>query len=180
MSVYISLLRGINVSGQKKIQMRELKSLYESLGFENVSTYIQSGNVVFSSNENDESKLANLISAKIRKVFSYEVSVIIRSKEYWKNLIAKNPFLKKDNTDIKKMHVTILSHQPEEINTDIFDKVKFDSEEYVIKEKEIYLYFPEGYGRTKLSNNYIEKKLKIAATTRNWNTVNKLMDIANN
>ncbi|MEJ2544018.1 MAG: DUF1697 domain-containing protein [Calditrichaceae bacterium] len=111
MSVYISLLRGINVSGQKKIQMRELKSLYESLGFENVSTYIQSGNVVFSSNENDESKLANLISAKIRKVFSYEVSVIIRSKEYWKNLIAKNPFLKKDNTDIKKMHVTILSHR---------------------------------------------------------------------
>jgi uncharacterized protein (DUF1697 family) len=178
--VYISLLRGINVSGQKKIQMTELKSLYESLGFENITTYIQSGNVVFSSNENDELKLAKLISDKIREDFSYEVNVIIRSKEYWKDLIAKNPFLKKDNTDIKKMHVTILSQMPVKIEAEIFDQAKSDTEEYAIKEREIYLYFPDGYGRTKLSNNFIENKLKIAATTRNWNTVTKLMDIANN
>ncbi|HES60111.1 MAG TPA: DUF1697 domain-containing protein [Caldithrix sp.] len=176
--IYISLLRGINVSGQKKIQMAELKSLYESLGFENVTTYIQSGNVVFSSKEIDELKLAKLISDKIREVLGYNVSIIIRSKIEWEKLIADNPFSKRENFDVKKMHVTLITEQPTMIGGDIFDRVKYDSEEYVIGERHIYLYFPEGYGQTKLSNNYIENKLKVSATTRNWNTVMKLSELA--
>lgn len=158
--------------------MTELKSLYVSLGLENVTTYIQSGNVVFYSNENNESKLTNLISDKIRKIFGYDVSVIIRSKNEWQKLMANNPFLNRNNSDIKKMHVTILSQVPEKIDTEIFDQVKYNSEEYAIRGKEIYLYFPDGYGRTKLSNNFIENKLKIAATTRNWNTVMALNEMA--
>ncbi len=178
--IYISLLRGINVSGQKKIPMAELKSLYKSLGFENVTTYIQSGNVIFSSAERDESKLSALISDKIQEVFSFDIEIIIRSKESWASIIQNNPFTNRKSINPKKLHVTLLSQVPSDINTGVLNKVKLSLEEYVICEKEIYLYCPEGYGRSKLSNNLIESKLKITATTRNWNTVNKLFEIANN
>lgn len=179
MTTYISLLRGINVSGQKKIPMTELKLLYESLVFENVTTYIQSGNVIFSSAENYESKLCDLISNKIREVFGYDVEVIIRSKNTWSEVIKNNPFIKRSEVDPKKLHVTFLSQIPVEINTDELDKVKDSTEQYVISDKEIYFYCPEGYGRTKLSNNLLERKLKVTATTRNWNTVMKLFEMAN-
>ena len=180
MATYISLLRGINVSGQKKIQMAELKSLYVSLDFENVLTYIQSGNVVFNSTENDESKLTNQISDKILEVFGFDVKVIIRTKNDWVKVIENNPFIKRSGIDPKKLHVTFLSQEPSEINQDELDKVKHDTEEYVVMGEEIYFYCPEGYGRTKLSNNFLERKVKVTATTRNWNTVNKLLEIANN
>jgi uncharacterized protein (DUF1697 family) len=177
MTTYISLLRGINVSGQKKIQMKELKSLYESLGLENVITYIQSGNVIFSCGEKNELKLVDLISNKIRDVFGFDVSVVIRSKDDWVKIIKNNTLINRKDIDPQKLYVTLLSQITSRINTDVLDKVKHNSEEYVVGEREIYLYCPEGYGRTKLSNNYIENKLKIGATTRNWNTVYKLFEI---
>jgi len=175
--IYISLLRGINVSGQKKIKMVELKSLYESMGFENVVTYIQSGNVIFTSQDKDKLKLANLISGEIRKLFGFDVSVFIRTKNEWEQLIKNNPFLVRQNLDRKRMYVTLFSQILPKIETEILDRAKFDSEEYAVGEKEIYFYCPEGYGRTKLSNNFMESKLRITATTRNWNTVTKLADM---
>lgn len=180
MTTYISLLRGINVSGQKKIQMKDLKSLYESLGFKNVITYIQSGNVIFSCEEEIELKLVDIISTKIRDVFSFNVSIVIRSKDDWVKIIENNTFINRKDINPEKLHITLLSQVPSEINTDVLDKVKHSSEEYVFGEREIYLYCPEGYGRTMLSNNYIESKLKVSATTRNWKTINKLFEIANN
>ena len=176
---YISLLRGINVSGNKKILMAELKSIYETMGFENVLSYIQSGNVIFSSIENDELKLCDMISDKIQEAFGYDVKVIIRSKNAWEKVIGNNPFIQSSEIESSKLYVTFLSQEPLEINRDELDKIKQSTEKFMVLGKEIYFYCPDGYGRTKLSNNLLERKLKVTATTRNWNTVKKLFELAN-
>ncbi|MCH7827061.1 MAG: DUF1697 domain-containing protein [Bacteroidetes bacterium] len=175
MTVYISMLRGINVSGQKKIKMDELKKLYESLGFKNIKTYIQSGNVIFDFSDTNISKLINKIELKIKKSFSYDVPVLIKTKNDLQKLIANNPFVKKDSS---KLYVTFLSDTPIQSPIDEITKIKDKSEEFIISRKEIYLFYPNGYGRSKLTNNYFERKLKLSATTRNWKTVNKLLELA--
>jgi len=175
MTTYISMLRGINVSGQKKIKMEELKELYISLGFKNIQTYIQSGNVIFVSSDKIVSKLINKIERKIKKSFGFEVLVLIRTKNDLKKLIDNNPFAKKDNS---KLLVTLLSDTPLLSPIDEITKIKDDSEEFLISGKEIYLFCPNGYGKSKLSNNFFERKLKLSATTRNWKTVNKLLELA--
>jgi len=172
---YITMLRGINVSGQKKIKMDELKKLYESLGFSNVKTYIQSGNVVFESTDSNTSELTTKISGKINEIFGFEVPVIIRIKEEIKGVIDNTPY---GNKDINKLAVIFLSGVPTQPPIEEINKVKDDSEEYFISGKEVYLYIPNGAARTKLSNNFFERKLKLSATSRNWKTVNKLMEIA--
>ncbi|MEJ2053956.1 MAG: DUF1697 domain-containing protein, partial [Calditrichaceae bacterium] len=177
--VYISLVRGINVSGQKKIQMKDLKFLYESLNFEEVATYIQSGNVIFSSSETDASELAQRIENAINNKFGYEVFVILRSRDELEQAIENNPFIKRKDIDTSKLYVTFLKKLPADSKKDDFERIKKDSEEYDLVRKELYLYLPEGYGRTKLTNTYIERKLKVNATTRNWRTVNKLLEMAN-
>lgn len=175
MITYISMLRGINVSGQKKIKMEELKKLYESLGFKNVQTYIQSGNVIFDFSDTNISKLINKIEQKIKKSFNFDVPVLIRTKNDLQKLIANNPFTKKDSS---KLYVTFLSDTPIKSPLDEITKIKDKSEEFIISGKEIYLFYPNGYGRSKLTNNYFERKLKLSATTRNWKTVNKLLELS--
>ena len=175
MTTYISMLRGINVSGQKKIKMEELKEFYRSLGFKNIQTYIQSGNVIFESSDKNVSKIINKIERKIKKSFGFDVLVLIRTKNDLKKLIDNNPFAKKDNS---KLLVTLLSDTPLQSPIDEITKIKDDSEEFFIFGKEIYLFCPNGYGKSKLSNNFFERKLKLSATTRNWKTVNKLLELA--
>ena len=175
MNTYISMLRGINVSGHNKIKMEELKNLYETLGFSNVQTYIQSGNVVFKSSDTNISKLINKIEQKIKKSFSFYVPVLIRTKNDLQKLIANNPFTKKDSS---KLYITFLSDTPIQSAVDEITKIKDISEEFIISGKEIYLFYPNGYGKSKLTNNYFERKLKLSATTRNWKTVNKLLELA--
>ena len=117
MQFFISILRGINVSGQKKILMSELKSIYENLGFKEVSTYIQSGNVVFKSNRNlSDLEMAKKIETAIYKKYDFEVPVIIRSREELMKIISINPFLKEKNLLPEKLHVTFLSEIPEKNN----------------------------------------------------------------
>jgi len=176
MKKYISMLRGINVSGQKKIRMEELKTLYNSLNFKNIKTYIQSGNVIFESPDSDISELANKIENKIKQTFGFSVTVIIRTKNEFHNLIVSNPFYGERKEDIKKLHVTFLSATPSASSLREIDKFKDKSDQMVIVGKEIYLFCPNGYGRTKLTNSFFEKKLNVSATTRNWKTVNKLYD----
>jgi uncharacterized protein (DUF1697 family) len=173
------MLRGINVSGQKKIRMPELKRLYESLGLANVETYVQSGNVVFDSPEPDASKLAELIEARIERVFGYQVSVFIRDAGDFRQIIDSNPFLNQRNEDPDKLHVTFLYRAPSTAAWDTLDAPDNEADEFVPGEKEIFLFCPNGYGRTKLSNNFFERKLGVPATTRNWRTVNALYAIAN-
>jgi uncharacterized protein (DUF1697 family) len=181
MQTYIAILRGINVGAQKKVLMAELKEVLKKLKLQDVTTYIQSGNVVFKSAE----KLSNEdLAAKIEKVihkhFKFEVPVIVRNADEWKKAIAANSFLKNKKNDLARLHITFLSAEPEKALVDEVKKFNSPPDEFVINGKEVYLHTPVGYGETKLSNNFFEKKLKVTATTRNWNTVNKLMEMAEN
>lgn len=178
METYISILRGINVSGQKKILMADLKTLYEDLQFRNVKTYIQSGNVVFKSEKKvDDEDTAKRIEKAIQKKYGFQVPVIIRSYRELEKVIASNPFLREKDIDPKKLHVTFLSEIPSKERLNELNSVGFSPDEFTIQGKEIYLHIPVSYGETKLSNSFFEKKLKVTATTRNWNTVNKLAEI---
>lgn len=181
MSTFISILRGINVSGQKRILMRDLRELFEKLDFKQVQTYIQSGNVVFENNtQTPNSELAMRIEKAIEKEFNFHVPTIIRSKEELERIISSNPFLKDRSIDLKKLHVTFLSEVPTKENAENIVKTDFLPDQFVIKDKNIFLHIPENYGVTKLSNSFFERKLKVTATTRNWNTLNKLLEMASN
>ena len=178
MTTYISLLRGINVSGQKKIKMAGLVSLYEALGLKKVRTYVQSGNVIFDSAAGGARKLSQKIEEEIQKVFGFSVTVLIRTAAELQDVAENNLFLKKKATDITKLHVTFLSEKPDKAALKQLETIETGGDAFEVAEKHIYLYCPNGYGRTKLSNTFFEKKLKVAATTRNWNTVTALLEMA--
>jgi len=177
MHTYISMLRGINVSGQKKVRMAELHTLYEKLGLVNVETYVQSGNVVFDSPEPDAAKLRGLIEAQIEAVFGYPVSVFIRYAEDFRRIIDSNPFSNRRNGGLW-LHVTFLYQAPSPAAWDALKAPDGETDEFVRGEMEIFLFCPSGYGRTKLSNSFFERKLGVPATTRNWRTVNALYEMA--
>ena len=177
MNIFISMLRGINVSGHNKISMADLKNLYESLGFQNVVTYVQSGNVVFDSDKQDASKLSALIESQIKKSFDLSVSVLLRDKNDLQRIISGNPFVKRKKDPIK-LYVTFLQTSPPTFDFNILPLPSSESDEFIIIDKEIFIFCPNGYGRTKLNNNFFEKKLNLIATTRNWNTVNALFKLA--
>ncbi len=176
---YISLLRGINVSGQKKIKMSNLKSLYELLGFQNVVTYIQSGNVVFDSKVKNKTDLKASIEKAIEEKYKFYVPVEIRTNLEIESIIKNCPFGSVDLVeDGTKVLVTFLSSTPSEAK--VVDVLKYvvAPEKLVVTEKVVYLYCPNGYGKSKMSNTFLEHKLGIAATTRNWKSVHKLYELS--
>ena len=175
MTAYVSMLRGVNVGGSKKIKMSDLAALYESLGFKDAKTYIQSGNVVFSSPEPSQSVLSKKIEKALKESFGFDVAVVVRTGAELEKALENDPF--KDR-DPGKLHITFLSDSPAEKPFDVIDSAKDSSEEYLISGREAYLFLPNGYGRTKLSNNFFEKKLNLSATTRNWRTVKVLAGMA--
>jgi len=179
MNTFISMLRGINVSGQKKIRMAELRDLYKKLYFTNVETYVQSGNVVFDSNEEEQAALSAIIEKEIEQSFGYSVSVLVRTADDLQKVIDSNPFLNERNEDSARLYVTFLSHAPLESKLNNLYVAECKKDEFFVKDKEIFLFCPNGYGRTKLTNNFFEKKLNLSATTRNWKTVNALCNMAN-
>ncbi len=175
MHTYISILRGINVSGQKKIIMTDLLKLYEDLGFIDVKTYIQSGNVVFNSTKKvSNALLVKQIESKINEIYGFQVPVIIRTADDLAKIIASNPF-KTESTE--NLYITFLSNLPNSNQLEKLTELSYLPDEFIVIEKEIYLNV-SSYGTTKLSNSFFENKLKVTATTRNWNTVNKLLAIA--
>jgi uncharacterized protein (DUF1697 family) len=176
MPTYISLLRGINVGGKRTVKIEELKRLYESFGLENVRTYIQSGNLVFCSRSEDEGPLARSIESEIRDELGLDVTVILRTREELEELIRRNPFMKSNPRETDKLHVTFLSDTPDTETVVALDMTKTGRDRFKISGREVFLYCPNGYGRTKLTNNLFEKSLGVRATTRNWATVNKLLD----
>lgn len=178
MTTYVSILRGINVSGQKLIKMDALRKSYENLRFHNVTTYVQSGNVIFAGNDIELNKLEQKISRQIEKDFGFEVPVIVLTIDKLKQVIDNNPFLKDPNKDQTFLHVTFLSSKPEHYDHKIIEDKKQGGEEIIFSDNAVYLYCPNGYGRTKLTNNFLEAKLKVGATTRNWKTTNELFKIA--
>jgi uncharacterized protein (DUF1697 family) len=179
MTIYIALLRGINVSGKKKIKMADLRSHLEELNFQNIKTYIQSGNILFKSDETDQSVLEQQIKDKIEEKYGFDVPVMVKLATDFQHVIDNNPFAKDETNDIKCMHITFLGSLPTQEQVDHLATYSYPSEEYVLENKDIYFYAPNGYGRAKMNNNFFEKKLKVRATTRNWKTVNKLFLMVN-
>ncbi|NRA83526.1 MAG: DUF1697 domain-containing protein [Gammaproteobacteria bacterium] len=176
---YISILRGINVGGHKKIKMTDLKDLYCALGLKNVETYIQTGNVIFSSEDNNE-QLKTRLEQAINQHFGFEVPVIVRSNNQFNTLLSSLPFeglnIEDDGT---KVLLTFLSAQPNAELVRAIAQYVVAPEQLVIDGATAYLHCPNGYGKTKLTNNFIEKKLQVIATTRNWKSVTKLAQLAN-
>lgn len=177
MKKFIALLRGINVSGQKIIKMSELKLLFEEIGFQDVQTYIQSGNVIFSSKEKSGGKLEAKISSGIKNKFGFDVRVIILSPEEIEYTLNNNPFIKKKK-EFERLYVTFLSYAPSKENSQKLNSIDYSPEEYKIDEKLVYLFLPNGAGNAKLNNNLFEHKLKVSGTTRNWKTITILSELA--
>jgi uncharacterized protein (DUF1697 family) len=169
---YIALLRGINVSGQKSIKMDALKKAIDELGFSEVKTYIQSGNIVFESKKAKAETLVVKIKTMIAAKFGLDVPVLVYEQDYIKKIFSENPFLKKGKEEAF-LHVTFLSSVPDSVLLKAIS-VHTSEDEFLVKEQVVYLYCPKGYGVTKLSNNFFESKLKLTASTRNWKTVGVL------
>lgn len=179
MQVYVALLRGINVSGKNMIKMAELTALFESLGYKNVQTYVQSGNVVFESKDDDTVVISDKIEKALKSKYGYDVSVLSFIAKELKDIIKNNPLSKQDGISEEYLHVTLLKDTPDKDKLAKFTIIKDDNEIYIINGRTIYLYCPNGYGRTKLTNNIFEKKLGVSATTRNWKTISKLLEMIN-
>ena len=177
METYIALLRGINVSGQKMIKMGDLIKALEELNFSNIRTYIQSGNIIFQCDKTDPPQLAVMIAGNISDHFRFEVPVIIRTLAELEQVSENNPFLVKRTEDVDKLHVTFLSKEPDPVDLKKAEENSFPPDEFIISGKKVYLFCPNGYGRTKLTNTFFENRLKTTATTRNWKTIQTLLHL---
>ena len=178
MFIYICLLRGINVSGQKKIKMVALKASFETLGFTDVVTYIQSGNIVFKSSESDSKKLEEIIHQLLLDDFGFDVTVIVLTPDQLKYAANNNPYQKDTTKDPKKFYVVFLQDNPQQENIDVLATYDYSPEEYSLDNKIIFYYADNGAHKAKMSNNFFENKLKVKASTRNWRTVNKLVELS--
>ncbi len=177
MKTYIALLRGINVSGQKKIRMADLKSHLDELGWEGIQTYIQSGNIVFRSTDNNPVQLAQKIKQKLQDKYGFEVPTLVLAPRELMHIIHNNPFTRDPGTAEDRLYVTFLFNLPRADLARKLQELKRHNEEFIHDDKIIFLYYPEGYGRAVMNNNAFEKALQVEATTRNWKTVNKLYEI---
>ncbi len=169
------MFRGINVSGHNIIKMEKLRASLITLGFGNIKTYVQSGNVVFEAANDSAGNLSKKIEQKIMRDYGFSVPVFLMTSKKLEETVKRCPFLKATNIDHSKLHVTFLSDDPPETALEQLQPSDVKPEQLGIVGREIYLYCPDGYGRTKLSNTAIEKQLSVRATTRNWNTVNTLL-----
>lgn len=174
----IAILRGINVGGKRKILMKDLKIMFQELGFTGVTTYIQSGNVIFDSKA-DNATLALLIEETIHSKLGFEVPVIVIKSEELEKSITLNPFYS-DEADISTLHLTFLKEKPEEENIEELQLIDSGSDKFYISDKNVFIYCEGKYHQSKLTNNFFEKKLKVGATTRNWKTVLKLIELSKN
>jgi uncharacterized protein (DUF1697 family) len=178
MTSVVSLLRGVNVGGHHSIRMDALRALYESLGLRNPQTYVQSGNVVFRTEERNLDGIALRIEEGIEGSFGFRPRVMLRTAAEMRSVIAANPFATRPGIEPGKFLVMFLAGDPGEEVREKVRGIKVDPEELWIEGRELYVYFPDGMGRSKLSTALLEKTLKVAATGRNWNTVTKLLELA--
>src|SRR5207245_6201133 len=177
MPTYVAMLRGINVVPGKIVKMERLRVSFEALGFGGVRTYVQSGNVIFESEQKSPAGLSNKIEEQIQHTFGFRVPVLVKTSKEIAQIVSDNPLVKEKGIDHSKLHVTFLSDAPPKTAVKVLKPLATGRERFRILNCEIYLYCPDGYGNTKLSNNAIEKKLSVVATTRNWRTVNTLLEM---
>lgn len=169
MTTYIALLRGINVGGNKKVAMSDLRDLAARLGFEDPKTLLQSGNLVIRGKKQATSAIEKLFRPKL------DCEVFVRTAEEWKTIVANNPFTKEAKDDPGYLHVMCLRGAPDMSAVDSLRAAIVGREVVEVREREAYLVYPDGAGRSKLTHGLIEKKLGVQGTARNWNTTLKLL-----
>ena len=174
MHTFVSLLRGINVGGHKKIRMEELRGIYTAAGFAEVKSYLQSGNVVFATDDPDRARIAARLETAIAEALGHDVSIILRDGADLQRVFTGNPFLTTRNEDPTKLHVTFLAQPPSATDLAELTVPAGGDDEFQIVGQEVYVFCPNGAGRTKLTNNLFERKLHTVATSRNWKTVTAL------
>lgn len=177
METYVSILRGINVSGHKLIKMDALREMFVQMGLVQVQTYIQSGNVIFQTKKSDTILLATKIEKEIAATFGFDVPVLVMSADQLNTIIQENPFLNDSEKDPAFFHITFLAAPPHNLDMALLEAKKAAHEAINITAQAVYLYCPKGYGNTKLNNTFLEAKLKVKATTRNWKTCNELLKL---
>lgn len=178
MAVIVSMLRGVNVGGHNRIKMDTLRALYESLKLRDAQTYVQSGNVVFRSDERNVVAVAKRIEDGIEREFGFRPDVILRTAAEMKAVVAGNPFAKRRGIEPGKLLVTFFAGEPDREGREKVLKMKPDLEELRLVGRELYVYFPDGMGRSKFPWATIGKILKTPGTGRNWNSVIKLLEMA--
>ncbi|PCI32969.1 MAG: hypothetical protein COB60_08560 [Flavobacteriaceae bacterium] len=180
LKTYIALFRGINVGGKNSIKMAVLKEALQNSLFIDAQTYIQSGNLIFKSTQNNTKILASTLESLVQKTFGHTISILVLSKKSFKNRISNNPFLPIEEAHFSKMYV---SYVIDEISIDLiekFAKKTLSDDKFHITKKTIYTLYENKYSASKLNNNFYEKKLQCKATTRNWKTSLKLLEMVNN
>ncbi|MEY8850123.1 DUF1697 domain-containing protein [Psychroserpens sp. XS_ASV72] len=175
MNTYIALLRGINVGGHKKVPMAELRKLLTNSGFENVSTYIQSGNVILNSSLSDIKMIEDKIQKSILEHFGFEVTVLVRTRNHFLNNFNNCPFKQEQK---ENSYFVLLSDVPKSENLEKVKDISYENETYQIIEDCLYFYSSVGYGNSKFNMNTFEKKLNMSATTRNYKTMVKLLSLS--
>jgi uncharacterized protein (DUF1697 family) len=173
-TVFVSMLRGVNVGGHGRMKMHALTDAYVALGLADVRTLLQSGNVLFRSRLKDRAALAKRITQEIERRFDLQIEVVIRTLDEVRTIVERGPVLS-PRADMSKLLVMFLSDVPDAVGQATLVKQHKGPEMIEVRGPEIYLYYPDGVGRSKLTNAFIENKLKVAGTARNWNTLTKLV-----
>lgn len=174
-ATYVALIRGINVANTQ-IPMERLRKLCAACGFDDVRTYIQSGNVVFASSESATGCGAGL-AARLQRELGKPVGVVIRSARELAAVVANNPFLKEGGIETERLHVAFMTDTPKTERVKAVAAGDWGRDRFHHRAKELYLYCPDGFGRSKLATTF-ERMLGVGATVRNWNTVSKLLEMA--
>jgi len=172
------MLRGVNVGGHNKIKMDELRAVYESLKFEDPRTYVQSGNVIFRTREKNSAALAKKIQDAIERKFGFRPAIILRTPDELRKAMAATPFAASRKLEPGKILVTFLAGEAGPEAQATLASLKSHPEELHLKGRELYIYFPDGAGKSKLPWSSVEKLLKTTGTARNWNSVTKMLAIA--
>jgi len=172
----VALLRGINVGGKNSLPMKDLTEIFAGCGCESVRTYIQSGNVVFSSTPRCAAQVAEQVCERIGKKFGFRCPLVIRGADELGKIVKRNPF--PDAADAGTLHVAFLADAPDPTRVDALDPKRSPGDSFLVRGGEIYLHLPNGVGRTKITNDYLDRTLATTSTLRNWRTVMKLLDMA--
>ena len=178
MAAAISLLRGVNVGGHNKIKMEELRGLYESLGLRRAQTYVQSGNVVFRTDARDFTRLSNRIADAIEQTFAFRPGIILRTAADLRAVIAANPFASRRDVAPSRLLVQFLASEPPADLRERVLRIESEPEEWRMVGRELYIYYPNGMARPKVPWASVERILQTPCTGRNWNTVRKLLEMA--
>lgn len=179
MQIIISFLRGVNMAGHFPLKMTDLSDMYKDLGFKDTETYIQSGNVIFTCPANlQRAEITEKIEAAVLNKFGYAVPVMIRTVDDIKKIIAENPFISESKFDPSKMVAILLYEKPTEAQIQKMVNINYPPDKFAISGNEIFVYCPDGFGKSKLYTNFFEKKMGVTGTARNWKTITTILSLA--